>query len=78
MRYPVELPAEIFNSARIGNPEFAVALTLPGAVVICEANQLEKWKTLVAEFVARESTNAAAAAPPAESAPRAAGEERSE
>jgi hypothetical protein len=78
LRYPVELPAEIFDRARIDNPEFAVAFALPGAVVICEPNQLDKWKTLVTEFAARESATAAPAAPPAESAPPASGEERSE
>ncbi len=78
LRYPVELPAKIFDSARIGNPEFAVAFALPGAMVICEPNQLNKWKTLVAEFSARENATAEPAAPPAESSPPASGEERSE
>jgi hypothetical protein len=74
LRYPVELPVEIFDSVRIENAEFALAFTLPGAVILCEANQLDKWMTLVAEFTARENATDARPAPPADNLPPAGAE----
>jgi hypothetical protein len=74
LRYPVQLSAEIFDSARIDHAEFALALTIPGAVLICEANQPEKWRTLVKEFAPWDSAIAAAAIPLGETVPPAGGE----